>query len=42
VHDLETEVSAIQNIRPGVDDPTLAVEDGVVEVEAVQIVSSIS
>ncbi len=37
VHDFETEVSAVEDVRPGVDDATLRVKDGLVEVEAVEV-----
>jgi hypothetical protein len=37
MHDFHPEVSAVQNVSPGVDDTTLAIEDRLVEVETVEV-----
>ncbi|MEY2984791.1 MAG: hypothetical protein RLZZ568_1408, partial [Cyanobacteriota bacterium] len=37
VHYFKTNVGAVQYVSPGADDTTLAVQDGLVEVETVQV-----
>ena len=37
VHHFKTEVGTVQNVRPGVNHTTLAVQHGLVEVETVQV-----
>ncbi|MFM1843829.1 MAG: hypothetical protein RLZZ490_2572, partial [Cyanobacteriota bacterium] len=37
VHYFKTDVGAVQYVRPGADDATLAIQDGLVEVESVQV-----
>jgi hypothetical protein len=37
VHDFHTEVSTVKNVCPGVQDTTLTIKDGLVEVETVQV-----
>ena len=37
VHDFHTQVSSVKNVCPGVQDTTLTIKDGLVEVEAVQV-----
>ena len=37
VHDFHTQVSSVKNVCPGVQDTTLIVEDGLVEVETVEV-----
>ena len=33
VHDFHTEISAVDNVSPGVDDTAFGVDDGLVEVD---------
>ena len=37
VHDFHTQTSTVQNVCPSVEDTTLTVDDGLVEVETVQV-----
>ena len=37
VHDFHTETSAVEYVCPGVQNTTLTIEDGLVEVETVQV-----
>ena len=37
VHYFHTQVSSVKNVCPGVQDTTLTIKDGLVEVEAVQV-----
>ncbi len=37
VHDFHAEVGAVQHISPGVDHLALGIQDGLVEVETVQV-----
>ena len=37
VHDFHTQTSTVQNISPGVDNFTLGIHDGLVEVETVEV-----
>jgi len=34
MHDFNTEVSAVNDVSPGVDDTALGVDDGLIEVES--------
>ena len=37
MHYFHTQVSSVKNVCPGVQDTTLTIKDGLVEVEAVQV-----
>ena len=37
VHNFHTQTSAVENVCPGVEHTTLTIDDGLVEVEAVQV-----